>query len=97
MLNLDTTVALMYERGDLIELCRKLLDLEVNNVRGIADGRYATRLKSSLRNLRVRQEKVGRVGKIRTITDLVPRAGAHEFHDRNGETTTVGVSTIAVY
>ncbi|KAI5117809.1 hypothetical protein M0805_004569 [Coniferiporia weirii] len=87
LLNLDVSSAIMYERGDLIAVSMHLLGCR--DPRELEDPGAITRLKAFLKKLRVKQVHAGKIGRIRSIRELTPRAGWHTFISQDGEETTV--------
>lgn len=61
------------------------------NVRELQEERHILTLKKHLKGLRVRQVKAGKLGKIRTVRDIVPQAGKRTFEDHEGRNITVQV------
>ncbi|KAL5518384.1 hypothetical protein ACEPAH_66 [Sanghuangporus vaninii] len=87
LLNVDVCSAIMYESGDLITVAARLLEL--SNCRDLSRTDNVAKLLSVLKRVRVRQTKGGKIGRIRTIKDIVPRAGEEKFNLEDGTETTV--------
>ncbi|KAH8111516.1 Piwi-domain-containing protein [Phellopilus nigrolimitatus] len=87
LLNVDVSSAIMYERGDLINVSMHLLNFR--NPRELDGPEIVPRLLNLLKTVRVRQVHAGKIGRIRTIKKLISRAGRYVFHLQDGSQTTV--------